>query len=75
MMGNADNKNIGSSLYIGKVIFACWGAAVGLFILTVVIGLFIFGFKIIDKSLFEHAHWLLLAYMAISYPVIKKRLK
>lgn len=58
-----------------KILLACWAAAVGLFILSAVFGLFIFGFQATDKLLFEYPGLILLGYMALSYPIVKKKLK
>ena len=59
----------------GKILFACWAAAIGLFILSAVVGLFIFGFEATDRFLFENTVIILFAFMAISYPIIKNKLK
>lgn len=74
-MDNTSNNKDKCSPHLGKIIFACWGAAVGLFILSVVLGMFIFGFEATDEYLFKYSGLLLIAYMVISYPVIKKKLK
>jgi len=74
-MNESNNKHTEKSPKIGKILLACWAVAVGLFILSAVLGLFIFGFKATDEFLFKYPGWILLVYMAISYPIVKKKLK
>jgi len=61
--------------YIFKIVFACWGAAVGLFTLTAVLGLVIFGHETTDKYLFGYPGLFIIAYMLLTYPLMKQHLK
>lgn len=64
-----------SKFRFGKVLFASYAVAVGLLILTVVVGLFVVGFEPVDKYVLGNGGVILILLTATAFPFVRKHLK
>ena len=67
--------HINKFLRFGKVLFASYALAIGVLILSIVIGLFLVGFKNVDEHVLGNAGVLLVVVTLVSLPFINKKLK
>ncbi|MCK5497676.1 MAG: hypothetical protein KAI77_00655 [Gammaproteobacteria bacterium] len=62
-------------LRFGKVFFASYAVAIGVFILSIIIGSFLIGFEDVDKHVIGNAAIILVIVTLISLPFVNKKLK